>query len=232
MRIRFLFCIIVFLLISCFPLARKKSVSRTQELISIFDEKFRRVKKNADGKIDIQLELSHKDGVYITGDIPFVHVTTDRRAHVRLLYITLRGEVLQKFPPPKYDEDYSFDAFVSDLFEKNRSHRIPGATDPFQYRATLPEGVSYAEEIVIAIASTAPFTKIDSLLMEKQSRVSGGAGSSPVREHVINLGFFLFPEATVLQWVPMVLDLFKSVFIHRRSGYRFGYTYRVITIKQ
>lgn len=226
------FILLIPLIFSCISFRNKKPVSRTQELIGVFEEKFESVKKNADGKIDVQLDLSHRDGIYIDGDIPFVRVTVNKRAHVRLLVITQAGEILQKFPPPQYNENFSFDAFVSDLFEKNRTHRIPGDSDPYQYKATLPEGLPYAEEIVIAIASTAPFTKIDSLLMEKQNRVSMGVGPSPVQQGLIGLGWFLFPESVVLQWAPLVFDLFKSVFIHRRSGYNFGYTYRIITIKR
>ena len=140
--------------------------------------------------------------------------------------------MLLKFPPPAYSEDFTFDQFVSDLFEKNRTHRIPEAADPYQYRVTLPEGYTQAEEIVIAIASTAPFTKIDSLLFEKKQRMEGGTGRSPVTQGALNLGVVLYPTSYILQWAPLVFDLFKSIFVDRVSGYQFGYAYKAITIKR
>lgn len=230
MKIRILICSGLIVMVACMPFFKKKPVTRTQELISIFEEKFKRVRKNADGKIQVQMDLSHRDGMYLEGDLPFARVTVNKRAHVRLLYITHSGEILQKFPPPEFSDDFTFEGFVSDLFEENRTHKIPEESDPFQYRVTLPEGVQHTEEIVIAMASSAPFTKIDSLLYEKQNRVSGGSGPGPARDSIINLSWFLFPQASALQWGPLVFDLFKSVFVDRRSGYNFGYSYKIITV--
>ncbi|MBN1893249.1 DUF4384 domain-containing protein [bacterium] len=221
------------LVMSCNPAYRGTVSDRTRELLGIFEEKFKNVKKNADGKIDIQLDLSHRDGLYIEGDRPYVYVTVEERAHVRLLYVVQSGEILQKFPYLAMDSEYGVQGFGSDLFDEDVRHRIPGTEDTYQYVATLPPGVDHAEEIAIVIASSVPFSKIDSLVMEKRNRISGAAGpGAPVKDNVVNLGFVLYPQSTVLAWAPLVFDLIKNLFLDRRTGYRFGYEYRVVTIRR
>jgi hypothetical protein len=217
---------------SCNPAYRGPVSDRTRELLGIFEEKFENVRKNADGKIGIMLDLSHRDGLYLEGDRPFVYVTAEERSHVRLLYITLSGEILQKFPCLETGSGEGVQGFASDLFDQDVRHRIPDAGDPFQYVATLPPGMDHAEEIVIAIASSIPFSKIDSLVMEKRNRISGGAAGAPVKDNVVSLGMILYPTSTVLTWAPLVFDLIKNLFLDRKTGYRFGYEYRVVTIRR
>ncbi len=223
-------CVNLFL--TCAPRYREPMSNRARELFSVFQEKFGRVIKNADRPIGVTLELSHKDGNYLEGDTPYVYMETNRQAHVRLLYVTSNGEVLQKFPPPIFNDSYELEGFVSDLYEKNVRHRVPERGGRFRYVATLPEGFEEVEEVAIAIASSYPFTTIDSLLYEKRVRIESGPTRSGTSDTALNLGMLLYPESILLQWAPMVFDLFRNIFLRRKSGYQFGYAYKVVTIKR
>jgi hypothetical protein len=114
--------------VCCHPALRGPVPDRNRELLGVFEEKFENVRKNADGKINVDLDLGHRDGVYIEGDHPYVFVSVSERAHVRLLYVTVSGEVLQKFPPAELNSENAISGFGSDLFDQNVRHRIPEIT--------------------------------------------------------------------------------------------------------
>jgi len=229
-------------LVRCMPHSRKPVPGEASGLIGVFNEKFKQVIKNSDGKIDVRLDLSHKDGLYIVGDEPYVFVTTNKKAHVRLLYVTSLGKMIQKFPPPIFNDsidDENSDSgdlsgFSSDYLGANTRYRIPRPGEKYKYVVELPEGVDRAQELVIAIASTVPFTTIDSLIMAKKERVEGQrASESSLLTGAADLGSILFPqEVLVMTLASKVFDLFSNIFLQRRSKYTFGYTYKVITIKQ
>lgn len=226
----------------CMSHSRRQVPGEASGLVGVFNEKFKQVIKNSDGKIEVNLDLSHKDGLYIVGDEPYVFVTTNKKAHVRLLYVTSLGKMIQKFPPPIYNDpidDENSDpgdisGFSNDYLGANVSYRIPRPGEKYKYVVELPEGVDRAQELVIAIASTVPFTSIDSLIMAKKERVEGPrASESFLLSGAADLGSILFPqEVLVMTLASKVFDLFSNIFIQRRSNYTFGYTYKVITIKQ
>ncbi len=228
--------------VMCMSHSRKHVPGEVSGLVGVFNEKFKQVIKNSDGKIDIKMDLSHRDGLYIVGDEPYVFVTVNKKAHVRLLYVTSLGTMIQKFPAPEYrdsiDDEYSnsveLSGFSSDYLGENIRYRIPRPGEKYKYVVELPEGVDRAQELVIAIASTVPFTTIDSLIMAKKERVAGPAASeSFLLAGATDLGSILFPqEVLVMTLATKVFDLFSNIFIQRRSNYTFGYTYKVITIKQ
>jgi len=229
-------------LLMCMSHSRRHVPGEASGLVGVFNEKFKQVIKNSDGKIDVKLDLSHRDGLYIVGDEPYVFVTVNKKAHVRLLYVTSLGKLIQKFPPPEVsdtvDDEYSdsveLNGFSSDYLGANVRYRIPRRGEKYKYVVELPEGVDRAQELVIAIASTVPFTSIDSLIMAKKERVEGQrASESSLLTGAADLGSILFPqEVLIMNLASKVFDLFSNIFIQRKSKYTFGYTYKVITIKQ
>jgi hypothetical protein len=230
------------ILVMCMAHSRKPVPGEVSGLVGVFNEKFKQVIKNSDGKINVDLDLSHRDCLYIVGDEPYVFVTVNKQAHVRLLYVTNLGTMIQKFPPPVYsdaiddehDDSVELSGFSSDYLGENIRYRIPRSGEKYKYVVELPEGVDRAQELVIAIASTVPFTSIDSLIMAKKDRVEGApASQSSLHVGAADLGRILFPqEALVMNLASKVFDLFSNIFLQRRSNYTFGYTYKVITIKQ
>lgn len=200
--------------------------------IGIFHEKFKKVIENSDGKIKVQIDLGHRDGFYLAGDEPYLHVTTNKPAHLRLLYVTGDGSLLQKFPPLDITDQRGSAPFVNDFIAAKTRYRIPQASDPYKYVVTVPDQQERAQELVIAIASSVPFTSIDSLIQAKMIRDPRRYTESAIKSNIVNLGILLYPEAGILKWAPYVFDLFTHVFIHKRSGYSFGYDYKIITISR
>lgn len=221
-------------LVMCMSHSRKHVPGEASGLVGIFNEKFKPVIKNSDGKIDVNLDLSHRDGLYIVGDEPYVFVSVNKKAHVRLLYVTSLGTLIQKFPPPEYNDSMELSGFSSDYLGANVRYRIPRRGEKYKYVVTLPEGVDRAQEVVIAIASTVSFTKIDSLIMAKKERVDGEpASQSFLLSGASELGSILFPEEMlIMNLATKIFDLFSNIFIQRRSKYTFGYAYKLITIKR
>jgi hypothetical protein len=230
------------ILVMCMSHSRRHVPGEASGLVGVFNEKFKQVIKNSDGKIDVRLDLSHRDGLYIVGDEPYVFVTVNKKAHVRLLYVTNLGTMIQKFPPPVYsdaiddehDDSVELSGFSSDYLGANVRYRIPRPGEKYKYVVELPEGVDRAQELVIAIACTAPFTSIDSLIMAKKERVEGQrASESSLLTGAADLGSILFPqEVLIMNLASKVFDLFSNIFIQRKSKYTIGYDYKVITIKQ
>jgi hypothetical protein len=62
--------------------------------------------------------------------------------------------------------------------------------------------------------------------------LSNAGSRAYVKDNVVNLGIILYPESVVLKWAPLVFDLVKNLFLDRKTGYRFGYAYRIVTIKK
>lgn len=229
-----LLAIISLILIRCMAHSGKPVPGEASGLLGIFIEKFEGIIKNADGKIKVKLDLSHRDGLYIVGDEPYVFVTVNKKAHVRLLYITSLGTMVQKFPAPEFNESKELSGFGNDYLAANVRYRIPRQGEPYKYVVMLPGGVERAQEMVIAIASTASFDKIDSLIMAKKDRIqSTSASQSSLLAGATDLGSILFPqEVLIMSLATKVFDLFSNIFIQRKSKYTFGYEYKIVTIKR
>lgn len=229
-----LIAIISLILIRCMAQTGKPVPGEASGLLGIFKEKFEGAIKNSDGKINVKLDLSHRDGLYIVGDEPYVFVTVNKKAHVRLLYVTSLGTMIQKFPAPEFNESMELTGFGNDYLAANVRYRIPRQGEPYKYVVMLPEGIDRTQEMVIAIASTAPFDKIDSLIMAKKDRVQGASASqSSLLAGATDLGGILFPqEVLIMSLATKVFDLFNNIFIQRKSKYTFGYEYKVVTIKR
>jgi hypothetical protein len=98
---------------------------------------------------DIQIQLSTDKTTYTEGDLMSVTLTPDHDCHIRLYYLSAEHQALQIFPNQYQTEDRVL---------RGQSITLPGPQGQFQFRMSPPYGI----EVLMAVASSTPFTEQDS----------------------------------------------------------------------
>ena len=104
---------------------------------------------------DIALALSTDKLTYTEGDLVEISITADHDCHLRLFYLGADHQTYQIFPNQHQPEA---------AVKKGATARLGGAGGAFKLRAKAPFG----NEILMAVASSRPFTDAESFRFESE----------------------------------------------------------------